>query len=129
MTEEQGSGAASRSRWRTSLAVSMVFAVAGAGLVATLVSCNQPRLALVPDRVRTPPGIREACALAETKCSRCHDLERIRVSRFSRNEWSWYVDRMRRQPDSGITERDGATILNCLTYASRQPGAESEPAR
>jgi hypothetical protein len=83
-----------------------------------LIACAQQRLVLIdePDRVRTPPNIREACSVAELKCSRCHDLERIRIAHHALVDWPSYVDKMRRQPGSGITQDDGAIILTCLDY-------------
>jgi hypothetical protein len=69
-----------------------------------------------------PPDVRSACDLAGRRCSRCHPIERLLLAQVSRPEhWAQYVDRMRRQPESGITEVEGATITRCLVYRSFGP--------
>ena len=88
--------------------------------VAVLVACNQAAITLLPDRARTPPAIRDACMLAEQRCTRCHDLERIKLAHWALVDWRYYVDRMRRQPGSGISEGDGQVILGCLEYMQQQ---------
>jgi hypothetical protein len=68
------------------------------------------------ESVRMPPALRQACAVTEQRCSRCHDLERIRLAHHELVDWPVYVDRMRRQPASGITADDAPVILKCLDY-------------
>jgi hypothetical protein len=66
-----------------------------------------------------PPDIRSACDLAARRCSRCHPIERLLLAQVGRPEhWAQYVERMRRQPESGISEPDGETITRCLVYRS-----------
>lgn len=90
----------------------------GALCAVLLAACTSERLTLVPapDQARTPPTVRSACALTEQKCSRCHDLERIRLAHHELVDWPVYVDRMRRMPGSGITPDDAAIILRCLRW-------------
>ena len=88
--------------------------------VAVVAACAGEQLALVSasDRARTPPSVRDACALAEQKCSRCHDLERIQLAHHALVDWPVYVDRMRRLPGSGITPGDASVILRCLDWVA-----------
>jgi hypothetical protein len=94
------------------------------GLVLVLLAACQPqeRLVLIPlsESVRTPPTIREACVLTEQKCSKCHDLERIKVAHHALIDWPSYVEKMRRQPGSAITPEDGSVIVRCLNYLSQR---------
>jgi hypothetical protein len=94
-------------------------------LIAFLVlaACGpQERLVLIApaETARTPPTIRQACSLTEQKCSRCHDLERIRLAHHALVDWPIYVERMRRQPGSGITVADTRVILRCLDHLREQ---------
>ena len=67
----------------------------------------------------SPVEIRLGCALAETRCTRCHGAERILNARVSSpNHWREYVHRMRLQPQSGILPDEEAPILHCLVYRS-----------
>jgi hypothetical protein len=86
--------------------------------VLALVACTRERLELIPSAAqpRTPPAIRNACALAEQRCSRCHDLERIQLAHPALVDWPSYVERMRRMPGSGITGSDASVILRCLAW-------------
>jgi hypothetical protein len=89
--------------------------------LALITACTQQRLVLIPERqrVRTPPEIQQACSLAELKCSRCHDLERIKLAHHELVNWPVYVEKMRRQPGSGISSDDGTIILKCLDYLKK----------
>jgi hypothetical protein len=70
------------------------------------------------ESARTPPPIRDACVITEQKCSKCHDLERIRLAHPALVDWPLYVDKMRRQPGSGITVGDSSVIVRCLNHLS-----------
>lgn len=71
------------------------------------------------DRDQITPELRSACQLAERRCSHCHSLDRILVARVSRPEqWSRYVERMRRMPSSGIARHESPIIVRCLVYWS-----------
>jgi hypothetical protein len=51
------------------------------------------------------------------KCSMCHSLARPLTSNITDDEqWVLYVNRMRRQPGSGISPRDQEGILRFLRY-------------
>ncbi|MBZ0231553.1 MAG: hypothetical protein K8M05_04325 [Deltaproteobacteria bacterium] len=92
--------------------------LAGALCALALGACTRDRLELIPasEHARTPPAIRNACGLAEQRCSRCHDLERIQLAHPDLVEWPVYVERMRRMPGSGITTDEAAIIVQCLTW-------------
>jgi hypothetical protein len=74
-----------------------------------------------------PPEVAAACDLAARRCSRCHPLERLLLAHVTRpSSWEWYVDRMRHQPESGITEDDGRVIVRCLVFRNfGQKGLDS----
>lgn len=97
--------------------------VAPLALLALVTGCPpQERLILIPpnEAVRTPPPIREACRVTEEKCSKCHDLERIKIAHHAMVDWPSYVEKMRRQPASGITVGDKPVILKCLNHLSQR---------
>lgn len=90
-------------------------------LLVLLAGCQpQERLVLIPptETARTPPPIRDACLLTEQKCSRCHDLERIKLAHHAMVDWPLYVEKMRRQPGSAITIADTSVIVRCLNHLS-----------
>lgn len=91
-------------------------------LVLVLAACPQERLVLIPatEAPRTAPQIREACRVTEQKCSRCHDLERIRLAHHALVDWPSYVEKMRLLPGSGITAGDKPVLLTCLDYLSQR---------
>jgi hypothetical protein len=90
----------------------------GVFFLLALIACRRDRTELVPASAlpHTPPAIRSACALAEQRCSRCHDLERIQIAHPDLVDWPIYVDRMRRMPGSGITVDEASVIVRCLTW-------------
>jgi hypothetical protein len=61
-------------------------------------------------------------ALFALRCSKCHSLSRPLNSGIDRDDyWRLYVERMRRQPASGISEEDAVAILRFLhLYAMDQ---------
>ena len=55
--------------------------------------------------------------LFSKRCSRCHTLSRpLNASIRTSDHWRAYVNRMRRNPSSGISPRDGKSILRFLEY-------------
>lgn len=77
---------------------------------------------------RLPPPVRESYDVFAQKCSRCHTLERPLGAFISDvSHWRQYVARMRRQPGSGISERDGERILIFLEHYT-QAKADKEAA-
>ncbi len=107
---------------------SYIRCLAPAALMVLLAGCPPTeRLVLLPtsEAARTPPPIREACVLTEQRCSKCHDLERIKVAHHALVDWPMYVDKMRRQPGSGISQEDGKVIVSCLLHLrERQMAAD-----
>jgi hypothetical protein len=72
-----------------------------------------------------PPDLRGDYALFAQRCSKCHSLARPLNSGITNDEfWHLYVERMRRQPGSGISEGDTYYILRFLHWysTSRQAG-------
>lgn len=74
-----------------------------------------------------PVEVRLGCALAETRCTRCHTVDRVLgASIKSVDHWRAYVRRMRLQPQSGILPDEELPILRCLVWRSFGPlGLES----
>jgi hypothetical protein len=81
---------------------------------------SPPRL--LADGDPAPTEIREACAVTERKCSRCHTIDRVIVAQVSSPQhWEVYVNRMRRMAASGISEDDVGVVLRCLVYRWENP--------
>lgn len=92
------------------------------------ISACQETPPLIP--ASAPDEIREACALAQRKCTACHDRDRIVYARHNQTEWRTTVERMRKFPGSGISPADIEIVLRCLNYsaeASAMPPASSAP--
>jgi hypothetical protein len=94
-----------------------VAAVAAVALSACFLFAHEsPRLEPPP---QAPLEIRTGCALAETRCSRCHAIDRVLNTRVdSPGHWLQYVHRMRLQPQSGILPDEEDPIARCLVYRS-----------
>ena len=64
-----------------------------------------------------PEEVRGSYAVFAHRCSKCHSLARPLDSGIDDEAyWAMYVDRMRRQPASGISLDDRAPILAFLRY-------------
>jgi len=76
-----------------------------------------------------PVEVRLGCALAESRCTHCHTIDRILNARVDAPvHWQDYVHRMRLQPQSGILPDEEPPILRCLVYRSfGAPGVASLP--
>jgi len=71
------------------------------------------------DVATLPVEVRPDYALFARRCSKCHQLARPLGSGIRDDAtWADYVDRMRRQPSSGITRADTGPILRFLHYYS-----------
>jgi hypothetical protein len=84
------------------------------------------------DVAQLPVDVRDDYALFAHRCSKCHALGRALNSGIADDRmWVDYVNRMRRQPGSGISQQDMAPILRFLHYYTlekqRRPRA-GEPA-
>ena len=66
-----------------------------------------------------PEEVRSDYALFAQRCSKCHSLSRPLQSGITDDRyWEDYVERMRRQPSSGISIEDTVFILRFLHYLS-----------
>lgn len=93
-----------------------------------LAGCGPRERVLLPEPSGAPPALQEACLLTERRCSSCHDLERIQLADWRVIDWPAYVERMRRQPGSGISAADGTVILSCLEHLrARRAAAAAAP--
>lgn len=86
------------------------------------------------DVAALPPEIRADYELFAQRCSKCHALSRALNSDIDEDEyWKLYVERMRRQPSSGISPGDEVGILRFLHYLTQQQRvkktSETAPAR
>jgi len=73
------------------------------------------------DVAKLPDDLRPDYALFAQRCSKCHSLARPLGSGIDDDEyWKRYVERMRRQPGSGISPADEAPILRFLHYFSEE---------
>ena len=71
------------------------------------------------DVTTLPAEVRPDYALFARRCSKCHQLARPLGSGIRDDAtWADYVDRMRRQPSSGISRADTVPILRFLHYYS-----------
>jgi hypothetical protein len=92
----------------------LLAAVAAAALVTTVSACQHGE-GLDPSKM--PENVRADYELFSHKCSKCHSLARPLTSNITDDEqWVLYVNRMRRQPGSGISPQDQEGILRFLKY-------------
>jgi hypothetical protein len=99
-----------RSNRRAALLATLITSLVGA-------SCADSPRGLLTGAPNPPPDVQQACALASTKCARCHPIERVVVSRgIGMGRWQMYVEQMRLKPSSGISVRDADIIFRCLRF-------------
>jgi hypothetical protein len=73
------------------------------------------------DTSAVPPEERADYAVYADRCSKCHSLARSLNSGITDDGfWRMYVERMRRQPSSGIREEDTTPILRFLHWYSQK---------
>ena len=73
------------------------------------------------DTAKVPVALRDDYDLFAQRCSKCHSLARPLTSGIDDDEyWKRYVERMRRQPGSGISPEDEPGILRFLHYYSEE---------
>jgi hypothetical protein len=66
-----------------------------------------------------PPDVRDDYTLFTVRCSKCHALSRALQSGITDDAyWADYVERMRRQPGSGIAPEESPRIQRFLHYYS-----------
>jgi hypothetical protein len=80
-----------------------------------LVACGARTEGL--DRTKLPEELKSDYDVFARRCSKCHSLARPLQSGITDDEqWILYVNRMRRQPGSGIDYTDQERILRFLKY-------------
>ena len=85
------------------------------------VQCGPVHGADEVDTAKIPSDLRADYAIFEQRCSKCHSLARPLTSGIDDDEyWKRYVERMRRQPASGISPEDEVPILRFLHYFSEE---------
>jgi hypothetical protein len=93
--------------------------VFSAAMVVALfaVACADAPRGLLTGAPNPPADVQQACAVASTKCARCHPIDRVVVSRgIGMGRWQMYVEQMRLKPSSGISLRDADIIFRCLRF-------------
>jgi hypothetical protein len=64
-----------------------------------------------------PPDIEQACTFATMKCTHCHPIERVVLSRgIGVERWQTTINHMRLKPSSGISPSDADVVFRCLQY-------------
>lgn len=86
------------------------------GVLLGVAACSGSRTeGLDPGKV--PESLRADYALFTQRCSKCHSLARpLTAGITDDDQWSLYVNRMRRQPGSGISYDDQERILRFLCW-------------
>jgi hypothetical protein len=80
-------------------------------------SCADTQRGLLTGAPNPPPEVQHACAVATSKCSRCHPIDRVVVARgIGVGKWQMYVEQMRLKPSSGISLKDADVIFQCLRF-------------
>lgn len=92
-------------------------AVCALVLAAVAPACAEGPRGLLAGTSSPPPEIAQACALASTRCSHCHPIERVVVTRgIGINKWQMVIEQMRLKPSSGISVDDARIIARCLRF-------------
>lgn len=93
---------------------SLTAAAAAALVMLTASACHRGE-GLDPSKL--PENLRADYEVFAHKCSKCHSLARPLSANITDDEqWVLYVNRMRRQPASGISYVDQEAILRFLRY-------------
>jgi hypothetical protein len=86
-------------------------------LVVIVVACAEVPRGLLSSVPSPPQQVQRDCALATTRCTHCHPIDRIVVTRgVGERRWQMLVDQMRLKPSSGISPAEAAIIFRCLRY-------------
>jgi hypothetical protein len=81
------------------------------------------------DVAALPENVRPDYELFAQRCSKCHSLARPLESGITDDVyWKEYVERMRKQPSSGISPADEIPILRFLHYYSKNKKASEDHA-
>jgi hypothetical protein len=101
-------------------------AVVAAGLSATACASSMEQTEGMDPTV-VPAEERDDYAVFAQRCSKCHSLARPLNSGITDDGyWRMYVEKMRRQPSSGISEGDRAPILRFLHWYSVDQQAKKQ---
>ena len=91
------------------------------GVMVAAMQCGPVHGSDEVDTAKVPVELRADYAVFEQRCSKCHSLARPLTSGIDDDEyWKRYVERMRRQPSSGISPEDEIPILRFLHYFSEE---------
>lgn len=91
----------------------MLMAAAAAAMVS--IACSAHKDGIDPSKV--PDDLKSDYTLFTQRCSKCHALARpLNAGIKDDDQWVNYVNRMRRQPGSGISLNDQAHILRFLKW-------------
>ena len=109
--------------------VRMSIALSTLGITLAAANCRyEPPHVEGLDPSQMPPSVRADYTLFALRCSKCHTLSRPLQSGITDDGfWAEYVERMRRQPGSGITTQDTIPILRFLHYFSTGQLAKHDP--
>jgi hypothetical protein len=84
-----------------------------AALLGGVAACGA---APVVDVSAYPPEMKINYGIFDTRCSRCHDLERAINARVAEGGWEGYVRRMSLHPAAGLSEADQRAIVAFLEF-------------
>jgi hypothetical protein len=92
--------------------------LAATAVVSLIAACaDAPRAGLLSNTTDAPPDVQQACALANSRCSHCHPIERVALVRgIGPRRWQLYIDEMRLKPSSGISPEDATIIFRCMRF-------------
>jgi hypothetical protein len=106
----------------TPRALALLVAVSAAGVTA-IAACAPSTMERSDGMSASgvPPEQQADYALFAQRCSKCHSLARPLDSGITDDGfWRMYVEKMRRQPGSGITVDDTVPILRFLHWYSQE---------
>lgn len=100
----------------------------GVGCIIALAACSgrPPPESITPvSEAQLTPELRADYDVFAQKCSKCHSLSKPLNAGYDDDQvWVRYVAKMRRQPGSGISQRDGEAILRFLHVLVEQERAK-----
>jgi hypothetical protein len=107
----------------------MCRALRALALLAGLAACSGGPRNEAAYVARLPPEVRGSYEVFAHRCSKCHSLARPLDSGIDDDAyWAMYVDRMRRQPASGISLADRPQILAFLKFYALEQRKRTAPA-
>jgi len=80
-------------------------------------SCADTPRSLLAGASVVPSDIEQACTFATMKCTHCHPIERVVLSRgMGVERWQMTINQMRLKPSSGISPSDADIVFRCLRF-------------